>query len=178
MGRLGENVVLNTKNKSYAVTAEVVLPEAAAGVIVAIGGGFGGWSLYAKDGRLKYCYNWLGLCRYYTEAASTLPAGKHQVRMEFAYDGGGLGKGGSVTLYTDGQEVGSGRADMTQPMVFSPDETLDVGSEGGTTVAEDYTAATSKFNGEINWIELDQGVDDYDHLISPEERLRVAMARQ
>jgi len=67
---------------------------------------------------------------------------------------------------------------MTQPMVFSPDETLDVGSEGGTTVAEDYTAATSKFNGEINWIQLDQGVDDYDHLISPEERLRVAMARQ
>jgi len=178
MGRLGENVVLNTKNKSYAVTAEVVLPEVAAGVIVAIGGGFGGWSLYAKDGRLKYCYNWLGLCRYYTEAASTLPAGKHQVRMEFAYDGGGLGKGGLVTLYTDGQEVGSGRADMTQPMVFSPDETLDVGSEGGTTVAEDYTAATSKFNGEINWIQLDQGVDDHDHLISTEERLRVAMARQ
>ncbi len=98
MGRLGENVVLNTKNKSFAVTAEVVLPPGNVnGVITAIGGGSGGWSLYVQEGRLRFCYNWLGIQRYYTEAGSTLPAGKHQVRMEFAYDGGGLGR-----------EVGSG----------------------------------------------------------------------
>jgi arylsulfatase len=179
MGRLTENVVLNTKNKSHAVTAEVVLPEGEAnGVIVAIGGGSGGWSFYAKDGRLKYCYNWLGLQRYYAEAGSALPAGKHQVRMEFAYDGGGLSKGGGVTLYLDGAKIGEGRVEHTAPMVYSVDETLDVGCEGGTVVAEDYSARTSKFNGTINWVQLDQGADDYDHLISPEERLKVAMARQ
>jgi arylsulfatase len=179
MGRLGENVTLNTKNKSYALTAEVVLPEGNAnGVIVAIGGGAGGWSFYVKDGRLKYCYNWLGLQHYYTEASSALPAGKHQVRMEFAYDGGGLGRGGGVTLYLDGGQIGEGRVDYTAPMIFSVDETLDVGCENGTTVAEDYTTSTSKFNGKIDWVQIDQGVDDHDHLISPEERLRVAMARQ
>jgi arylsulfatase len=171
--------VLNTKNKSYAVTAEVVLPEGDAnGVIVAMGGGTGGWSFYAKDGRLKYCYNWLGLRRYYTEAGSLLPAGQHQVRMEFAYDGGGLAKGGAVTLYLDGAKVGEGRVDYTAPMVFSIDETLDVGCEGGTAVAEDYSIRSSKFKGKIDWVQIDLGVDDYDHLISPEERLHVAMTRQ
>ncbi|MBM4465791.1 MAG: arylsulfatase [Chloroflexi bacterium] len=179
MGRLSENTVLNLKNKSHAVTAEVVLPDGAAnGVIVAQGGGFGGWSLYAKDGRLKYCYNLLGIQRFYTEASSSLPAGKHQVRMEFNYDGGGLAKGGDVALYVDGNKVGEGRVDMTQPMTFSIDETLDVGCEGGSMVAEDYTSQTSKFNGKIEWIQLDQGADDHDHLISPEERWHVAMTRQ
>jgi len=179
LGRLPENVVLNTKNKSHTVTAEVVLPEKDAnGVIVAIGGGFGGWSFYIKDGRLKYCYNMFGYWRYYTGASATFPAGRHQVRMEFAYDGGGLGRGGGVTLYVDGDKVAEGRVDHTEPMTFSLDESLDVGYESGTTVAEDYTARTSKFNGKINWIQLDQGADDHDHLISPEERLRVAMTRQ
>ncbi len=179
MGRLGENVVLNLKNKSHAVTAELVLPDGQAnGVIVAQGGGFGGWSFYAQDGRLKYCYNLLGLQRFYAEASSALPAGKHQVRMEFNYDGGGLGKGGNVVLYVDGNKVGEGHVDLTQPMCFSCDETLDVGCEGGSMVAEDYTARTSKFNGRINWVQLDQGTDDHDHQISPEERLHLAMTRQ
>jgi len=98
MGRLTENTVLNLKNKSHAVTAEVVLDGEANGVIVAQGGAFGGWSLYAREGRLKYCYNLLGLQRFYAESSSALPAGKHQVRMEFNCDGGGLGKGGAVVL--------------------------------------------------------------------------------
>ena len=179
MGRLGENVVLNLKNKSHAVTAEVVLPDNQAnGVIVAQGGAFGGWSLYAKDGWLKCCHNVLGIKRFYTEAGSPLPAGKHQVRMEFTYDGGGLGKGGGVALYLDGSKIGEGRVELTQPMSYSMDETLDIGQESGSVVTEDYTARTSKFNGVISWVQLDQGVDDFDHLISPEERLRVAMTRQ
>jgi len=179
MGRLTENTVLNLKNKSHAVTAEVVLPDGEAnGVIVAQGGRFGGWSLYAKDGVLTYCYNWLGLKQFTIKAGSALPAGKHQVRMEFAYDGGGLAKGGNVALYVDGTNVGEGRVEMTEPLSFSVDETLDVGCEGASMVTEDYTSQTSKFNGRINWIQLDQGVDDHDHLISPEERLRVAMIRQ
>jgi arylsulfatase A-like enzyme len=179
MQRLGENVTLNLKNKSHAVTAEVWAPEKGAnGVLITQGGQFGGWSLYVKDGILKYCYNLLGVQRFYTAANTPLPAGKHQVRMEFAYDGGGLGRGGAITLYLDGSQIGEGRVEATQPMTFSMDESLDVGCETGTMVAEDYTAQTSKYNGRIEWIQLDQGTDDHDHLISPEERLRLAMTRQ
>jgi arylsulfatase len=179
MGRLSENVVLNLKNRSHAVTAEVVLPQAAAnGVIVAQGGEFGGWSLYAKDGMLKYCYNLFGLKHFFTESTTALTAGKHQLRMEFTYAGGGLAKGGNVTLFVDGQKVGEGQLAATVPMIFSGDETLDVGNETGSTVSPEYAAGTSKFNGTINWIQLDQGADDFDHMITPEERLRVAMTRQ
>ena len=179
MGRLGENVVLNLKNKSWSVTSEVLLPDGKAqGVIIAQGGAFGGWSFYTMDGRLKFCYNLFGLHRFKTESAAPLPAGKHQVRMEFAYAGGGLAKGGVVTLFVDGQKAGEGRLPATQPMIFSGDETCDVGNETGSSVSDDYTAETSKFNGVINWVQLDQGADDHDHLISPEERLTVAMARQ
>lgn len=179
MGRLGENVVLNLKNKSHSITAEVVLPaEDANGVIIAQGGEFGGWSFYAKEGKLKYCYNLFGVQLFTTESTSQLPSGKHQLRMEFEYEGGGLAKGGDVTLYVDGQKVGEGQVAATQPMIFSGDETCDVGYEAGSPVTPDYRSETSKFNGIINWVQLDQGADDHDHLISPEERLRVAMARQ
>lgn len=179
MGRLTENVVINLKNKSHSVTAEVVIAEGTPnGVIIAQGGEFGGWSLYAKEGRLKYCYNLFGLQRFYTEATSPLPTGKHQVRMEFTYDGGGLGKGGAVTLFVDGQKIADGRLPVSVPMTFSADETTDVGYESGSPVAEDYSVEDSRFNGTINWVQLDQGADDHDHLISPEERLQVIMARQ
>ena len=179
MGRLSENVVLNLKNKSHAVTADLVLPEANAnGVIIAQGGQFGGWSLYTKEAKLKYCYNLFGLQRFTIESASALPSGEHQVRMEFAYDGGGLGKGGNVTLYVDGGKVGEGRVEATVPMIFSADETCDVGTATGSMVTDDYSAHTCRFNGAINWVQLDQGVDDADHFITAEERLRVAMARQ
>jgi arylsulfatase A-like enzyme len=179
MRRLGENTVLNLKNKSHTVTAEVVVSDGPAnGVIVAQGGQFGGWSLYAKDGRLKYCYNLFGLQRSYAASDSRIPSGKHQVRMEFAYDGNGLGKGGSITLFLDGKKVGVGRVPATQPMIFSADETCDVGGESGSLVSDDYARAESRFNGAINWVQLNQGADDNEHLISPEDRLRVAMARQ
>ena len=98
--------------------------------------------------------------------------------MEFAYDGGGLAKGGDVTLFYDGTPAGTGRTELTQPMVFSADETTDIGYESGTTVSRDYTAATSRFTGRINRVQVDLGKDDYDHFIDPDERLRIAMARQ
>jgi arylsulfatase A-like enzyme len=179
MQRLGENVTLNLKNKSHAVTAEVWVPDRGAnGVIVTQGGQFGGWSLYVKDGILKYCYNLLGVQRFYSAADTPLPAGTHQVRMEFAYEGGGLGRGGDITLFLDGNKIGAGRVGATMPMMFSLDESMDVGSETGSMVSEDYTATTCKFNGRIEWVQLDQGADDHDHLISPEERWHVAMTRQ
>jgi hypothetical protein len=100
------------------------------------------------------------------------------VRMEFAYEGGGLGKGGDVTLYYDGTAVGTGRVAATQPMIFSADETTDVGYESGTTVTPDYNTHGSRFTGKIKWVQIDLGADDHDHFIDPEERLRVALARQ
>ena len=179
MGRLSESSVVNIKNKSFSVTAEVVVPDSGAeGVIIAQGGRFGGWTLYAKDGRLKFVYNVLGIHEYAITATDPLPAGEHQVRMEFAYDGGGLAKGGDVTLYHDGTEAGKGRVEQTQPMVFSADETTDVAHETGTTVTTDYTTANSKFTGRINWVQIDLGSDDHDHFIDPHERVRVAMSRQ
>lgn len=179
MGRLSESSVVSIKNKSFSITAEIeVGSKPANGVIMAQGGKFGGWSVYTLDGKLKFTYNVLGIHHFPTEAAEVIPAGKHQVRMEFAYDGGGLGKGGDVTLYYDGRVVGKGRAAATQPIIFSADETTDIGYESGTAVSPDYTAHSSKFTGKIHWVQLDVGKDDHDHFIDPEERLRVAMARQ
>ena len=179
MGRLSENSVINIKNKSFSITAELEVKEQPAnGVIIAQGGQFGGWSVYAKEGKLKFTYNVLGIHEFPTEATAPIPQGKHQVRMEFAYDGGGLAKGGNVTLYYDGQSVGTGRVEMTQPMIFSADETTDIGYESGTPVSPDYTVQSSKFTGKIRWVQLDVGKDDHDHLIDPEERMRIAMARQ
>ena len=63
-------------------------------------------------------------------------------------------------------------------MIFSFDETLDVGCETGSMVSADYSDKTSQFKGKIDWVQLDQGADDHDHLISPEERWRLAMTRQ
>jgi len=181
MNRLTENSVINIKNRSYSVTAQVDVPDSGAeGVIIAQGGAFAGWSLYAKGGKPVYCYNLLGLQRFKIEGATAIPSGSHQVRMEFAYDGGGLAKGGAVTLYIDGDQVGEGRLPGTVPMIFSGDETADVGSDTATQVSDDYTASGSVFTGKIEWvqIDIDEAAEDLDHLITPEERLRVAMARQ
>src|SRR5882757_6928260 len=86
--------MVNMQNKSHAITAEIQVPESGAeGVITAMGGTTGGWSLYAKSGKPKYCYNFFGLQRTYVEGTTDIPSGKHQIRMEFAYDGGGIAKG-------------------------------------------------------------------------------------
>jgi arylsulfatase A-like enzyme len=180
-GRLSENTVLNIKNKSHAVSAEIDVPaDGAEGVIIAQGGAFAGWSLYAKEGKPKYCYNLFGLQRFYVEGEETIPAGTHQVRMEFEYDGGGLAEGGTVSLHVDGEKVGEGRVEATVPMIFSGDETCDTGSDTASPVADDYTAEGSRFTGTVNWvqIDIDEAAEDVDHLISPEERLHIAMARQ
>jgi arylsulfatase A-like enzyme len=179
MSRISEGSMVTTKNKSYSVTAEVEVPDAGAeGVIIAIGGSVGGWSLYAHEGRLKHCYNFFGLESYFAEGSQPIPSGKHQLRMEFAYDGGGLAKGGTVSLFVDGQKDGEGRVERTVPMVFSADETCDVGKETGSPVSSDYGPEGNKFNGAVSWVQIDLEKDDHDHLITPDERLQVALARQ
>jgi arylsulfatase len=180
MGRLSEHSVLNIKNKSHSVTAELTVPEAgASGVIVAQGGSIGGWSLYANGGVPTYCYNLFGIQHFFVRGAEPLPPGRHQVRVEFAYDGGGPGKGGDVTLYVDGAQVGEGRVDATAAMIFSADDTCDVGREGGALVSPEY-GRENHFSGEIEWVQIDvdESAQDQDHLISPAERMHIAMARQ
>jgi arylsulfatase len=180
MGRLTESSVINMKNKSHAISAEIVVPTGADanGLIVAQGGITGGWSLYAKDGKAKYCYNFYGHDYSYIESSSELPAGQHQLRAEFAYDGGGIGKGGTLTLFLDGNEIGAGRIEQTEPFMFSADETLDIGSETGSPVTKDYAIRT--FNGEVKWVELDVGEDaeDADHKLSAKERFNIALGLQ
>jgi arylsulfatase A-like enzyme len=179
MGRLSENSVVGIKNRSFSVTAQVdVAPNGADGVLITQGGRFGGWAVHATGGRLTFTYNVLGINQYDVVADAQVPAGKHQLRVEFAYDGGGLGKGGDVTLFHDGTPVGHGRVEATQAIIFSADETTDIGYESGTSVSSAYSPGTSRFTGRIDWVQLDVGKDDHDHFISPEERLRVAMARQ
>jgi arylsulfatase A-like enzyme len=181
MGRLSENSIVVLKNKSYAVTVDMVVPDAGGeGVLVAQGGAFGGWSLYVMDSKPAYCYNLFGLQRFKVYGEENISAGEHQMRMEFDYDGGGLGKGGVVRLYLDGSKVGEGRVDATVPMMFSGDETTDLGSDSGTPVTDDLAVGDTKFNGRIHWVQIDLGKDaeDADHLITPEERYRIVMARQ
>jgi arylsulfatase A-like enzyme len=181
MGHLGENCVLDIKNKSHSVTAEIVVPASGAkGVIVAQGANIGGWSLYVKDSKLKYCYNLGGVKYFYVEGSTPIPAGEHQVRMEFAYAGGGLGKGGNVTLYIDGKKVGEGAIPATVPMVYSADDGCDVGFDGGSPVSEDYGSQGNAFNGRVKGVQLAIADDavSLDHLVSPEDAIRIAMAQQ
>jgi arylsulfatase len=103
--------------------------------------------------------------------------GHHQVRSEFAYDGG-LGGSATVVLFVDGEQVGAGRLERTVPLLYSYDETTDVGSDSGSTVSTEYDDSTSRFPGTVNWVQIDVAVEDTDHLISPDERWRVSMARQ
>jgi arylsulfatase A-like enzyme len=177
MGRLSEASVLSIKNKSFTVTAEVIGGDSPMnGTIIAQGGRFGGWTLYVKDGKATFAYNLLGLQQFNTEATTAVPEGTHQIRVEFAYDGGGLAKGGDVTLFYDGDKVGEGRVEATQPFIFSADETTDVGYDAGTPVSME--APTGKFTGTINWVQLDLGADTHDHLVDPDHAMRVAMSLQ
>lgn len=177
MGRLPDNTVLNLKNKSHSVTAEVTVGERPAhGVIIAQGGAFGGWALYAKDGAPKYCYNLLGLATYSVTGDAELTPGTHLLRMDFAYDGGGLGQGGTAALTLDGTKIGEARIDATAPIFTA--ETTDMGKDNGSPVSDDYTPETSAFTGTVNWAKLDIGADSHDHLITPQDRIRVAVTRQ
>jgi hypothetical protein len=137
-------MLLNIKNKTHAVTAQFEVPDGGAnGVLIAQGGAFGGWALYLHQGRPRYCYNLFGMARFRV--------------------------GGAVTLHLDGEQVAEGRVDGTVPMIFSADETADVGQDTGTTVSDDYSSEGSRFAGTIEWvqIDIDAAADDEDHLIGP-----------
>jgi hypothetical protein len=83
-----------------------------------------------------------------------------------------------VTLYLDGKKCGEGRVEHTVPMVFSADETCDVGVGTGTPVSDDYPERGNEFNGKVKWVQLDIGAIDESHLVTVEDLYRIAMARQ
>lgn len=180
MGGLNENGLINVKNKSHSITAEIVVSDgkAANGVILSQGGIGGGWMFYVKDGTPTYLYNLVGMRDFVVSATQSLSSGKHQVRMEFAYDGGGLAKGGNVMLYIDGKPVGQGRVDATVPMVFSGDETSDVGLKRGSPMTPDVPPGKSAFNGTMIGVVVEISGESLDHLLSPEDVLSMIVARQ
>ncbi|MDO9298098.1 arylsulfatase [Bradyrhizobium sp.] len=157
---MSENVFINIKNRSHIITADVEIPKGGAnGAILAQAGRFGGWSLYLKDGKPTYTYNFLGLQRYTITAKQALPAGKTTVRFEFAYDGGGIGKGGVGTIFVNGKNVATGRIERTQYGIFSADEGADVGADEGTPVTEAYKVPF-KFTGKISKVTIDLKEDN------------------
>ncbi|MGD0966903.1 MAG: arylsulfatase [Candidatus Aquilonibacter sp.] len=180
MGGLNENGLINVKNKSHSITAELIVPDGVIpnGVIIAQGGIGGGWMFYVAKGKLSYIYNLAGIHQYTIASTQTIPTGKHQVRMEFAYDGGGIGKGGTVTLYLDGKAVGNGRVDATAPAVFSADELSDVGFKSGSPMIPEMTSAKSHFTGTVIAVVIDISGEDTDHLLDREQVMNMIVARQ
>jgi arylsulfatase len=152
-----ESVFLNVKNKSNTITAEVEVPASGAnGTIFAQGGRFGGWSLYVKNGVPAYDYNFLGLMRFSISSAKPLAPGKATIKFDFAYDGGGPGKGGMGTLFVNNEKVAEGRIEHTQAGMFSADETADVGIDLGTPVVEAIgSEAKSRFTGHITKVTVE-----------------------
>jgi arylsulfatase A-like enzyme len=153
-----ENVFINIKNRSHSITAEVEIPTSGAdGVILSQAGRFGGWSLYVKEGKPIYAYNFLGLKTTKIVGNDSLPAGRSTIRFEFAYDGPGLGKGGTGTILVNGNKVVEGKIDRTQGMAFSADEGADVGQDGETPVSDDYKQGDNKFTGKIKKVVIEVG---------------------
>jgi arylsulfatase len=154
MDGMTENVFLPIKNRSLTITADVEVPADAKGVVVCQGGAFGGWSLYFKDGKPTYCYNVLGMQRFTVAAAEAVPAGRVKLELDFRYDGGGIGKGGTASILVDGKKTGEGRIEHTQPLIFSADETADVGEDEATPVSPDYEDRGNEFTGKIHKITI------------------------
>jgi arylsulfatase A-like enzyme len=156
MDSMSENVFINIKNRSLSITADVEIPQGgASGVIIAQGGRFGGWSLYLKDGKPTYTYNFLGLQEFRVAATHAVAAGKATIRMDFDYDGGGLGKGGTATILVNGEKVAGGRIERTEAMIFSADETAGVGVDDATPVTADYKERDNAFTGKILKVTVD-----------------------
>jgi arylsulfatase len=156
MTRLNENTVPNVKNTSFTVTSRVTIGDKPAqGAIIAQGGAFGGWCLFFRDGTFAYAHNFVGMETYIVKADQTVGKGDHVLELKFAYDGGGPGKGGNVTLSCDGKNIGSGRVEKTVPGVFSFDDFLDIGKDAGEPVVQDYSEHGGVFNGMIDKVVID-----------------------
>ncbi len=154
MTRIPEGASPDIKNKSWSITAEVEVKADTSGMIITNGGLFGGWALYLEQGKPVFHYNYVDVAHYEVAAQDALAPGKHTVKMDFAYDGGGLGKGGTATVNVDGQEVAKGRVEKTIPLRITLDESLDVGEDAGTPVNLSYDVPF-QFTGTIEKVTID-----------------------
>ena len=146
---------INVKNKSHSITAAIeVLEDGVDGVLIAQGGAL----------------------TFTVTSDSPLPAGSREVRAEFADDGGGLGKGGTMSLTTNGTKIGEGHVEQTLPFQFSFDETIDVGCDTASPVAPEYGTTGNEFTGKISWVRIDLGDDG--HPEDPDAKLQAALIKQ
>jgi arylsulfatase A-like enzyme len=176
---LNVHSVVSVKNRTHTVTAEVEVPAAGArGVIVAEGANFGGWGLYAKEGKLTYVYNCAGMELYTVQDPGLLPPGSHMIRMEFVYDGGGIAKGGMVSLFVDAKKVAEGRIERTVPVAFAGDARLMVGNKTGGPICSDFRVSGNRFSGRVNWVQIDLAPARAEQVVSAEQQIRVALATQ
>jgi arylsulfatase len=154
--RIPDAVAPDVKNRSYSITADVVIPDSGAdGVLAAMGGLPAGWSLYVKEGRPVFTYNYFIGVTPTISGKEKLSAGPATIHYDFAYDGGGVGKGGTSKLFVNGKLVAEGRIEKTVPFAFSADETFDVGMDTGSAVA-DYKAPFP-FTGTIKKVVIELG---------------------
>ncbi len=148
----------NLLNKSYTITAEVEVPQGGGnGMIVTLGGRFGGYGLYLLAGKPVFLYNLLDLERFRWEAPQALAPGKHTIVFEFTYDGPGVGKGGTGVLGVDGTEVVNQSVPHTIPFLMTLDETFDIGCDTRTPVDDTDYQAPFTFNGTINKLTYELG---------------------
>jgi hypothetical protein len=156
MPGMTENSFIDTKSRSLTITAELEIPQGGAeGVILSQAGQFGGWSLYVKNGKAKYAYNWLAREMYTIEGKEPLPEGKVTLVYDFTYDGGGLHKGGTGMLSVNGKKVGEGRIEKTMGALYSlAAETADVGMDAWSPVMDDYDPWDNAFTGTINTVKV------------------------
>ncbi len=142
-------------NKSFTVTADVEIAKGSAnGAVFTMGGSDGGYGIYVKDGRATFVGNFLGQKVTRVTSKSPLVPGPAKLRGEFAYDGGGLGKGGTLSLFVNDQKAGEARMDKTQALTLGLGGALDVGEDTGSAVDEAY-APPFKFTGKINSVTID-----------------------
>ena len=180
MSHLMEMTVLNVKNRSHTITAEVEIPEGGAnGVLIAQGGRFAGWSLYIKNGAAKYVHNWFDAEYYYVGGQEKLPTGRVNIRYHFNFEGNAPGGGGTGTLYVNEEKVAEGKIDKTVPFIFSADETLDIGGDLALPVTDDYQEGEkNQYSHKIHWVRVDLEEDNVSHLEPEELKYHRALARQ
>jgi hypothetical protein len=155
LAALPEAAAPDLKNKSFTVTAEVEIPAGGAdGMIFTQGGFTGGWGLYIQQGKLVGLHSYIALERYRVVSNEPVPSGKVTLAMNFSYDGGGMAKGGTMTLLANGRKIGEGRVERTTPFKYSLYKGQDIGEDTGSPVDFSYTPPF-KFTGKLGRVTVD-----------------------
>ena len=152
---LPEGSAPDLKNKSFTITAQVdIPPNGGDGMIFTQGGITAGWGFYLLKGKLVGLHNYIGLERYRAVSTENVPTGKVTLTFDFKYDGGGMSKGGTITLLANGKKIAEARVDKTAGFKYSLYEGQDIGEDSGSPVDFDYTPPF-KFNGKIEKVTVD-----------------------